>query len=58
MNIAKQMLEITDWTLMLLTADKFHVTAEQDYEKETTVFNFEDGSKLKMNGKSRTAKEV
>jgi hypothetical protein len=46
-TVAEQ-LEKLDFTEALITADKKSIKAEQDFENETTVFVFEDSSKLKF----------
>ena len=49
-------IEKLDFTEALELANETCVDSEQNYEKETTVFNFEDGSRLQLSSRDYSKK--
>jgi len=49
-SIAEQIYLINSWEIMLLSAADEANTTDDDYDNETTIYYFSDGSKLKVDG--------
>jgi len=52
-TIAQVIFEIEKMHLCMSTADKCAVSTDQDFEEESTVFIFEDSSKIKISGNDK-----
>lgn len=57
-TVAEKICTIQNYTAALIEADKKAIDAEQDYEAETTVFLFEDGSKIKFDAVAQSCEIV
>ena len=53
MNEAEKINEISDWVEALERAESSCIDKNQDLEKETTTFSFNDGSKIVFSGPER-----
>lgn len=47
-TIAEKIANIKDYADISITANKCCVDTEDDYNEESTIFTFEDGSRLKI----------
>jgi hypothetical protein len=57
-TIAKKIINISNYTEALIRANEYKNSTEENYKEETTIFTFEDESRIKFDGISMDHKEM